>query len=102
MDLKSIKFRFTSSSARPKMAGKENLAMAITLPDLPYDYDALQPMISAATLELHHGAHHRGYIEKLNALIKGTDLDGAALDVIVKRSARDAAANPASRSIFNN
>ena len=76
--------------------------MAITLPDLPYDYDALQPVISAATLKLHHGAHHRGYIEKLNVLIKGTDLDGAALDVIVKRSARDAAANPASRSIFNN
>jgi superoxide dismutase, Fe-Mn family len=76
--------------------------MAITLPDLPYDYDALQPVISAATLKLHHGAHHRGYIEKLNALIKGTDLDGAALDVIVRRSARDAAANPASRSIFNN
>ena len=76
--------------------------MAITLPDLPYDYDALQPVISSATLKLHHGAHHRGYIEKLNALVKGTDLDGAALDVIVKRSARDAAASPTSLSIFNN
>jgi Fe-Mn family superoxide dismutase len=76
--------------------------MAIALSELPYGYDALQPVISSATLKLHHGAHHRGYIEKLNALIRDTDLDGAALDVIVRRSARDAAANPASRSIFNN
>lgn len=39
--------------------------MAITLPDLPYDYDALHPVISAATMKLHHGAHHRGYVDKL-------------------------------------
>lgn len=61
--------------------------MAITLPDLPYDYDALQPVISAATLKLHHGAHHRGYVDKLNALVKGTDLEGASLAAIVERSA---------------
>jgi len=67
--------------------------MAITLPDLPYDYDALQPVISAATMKLHHGAHHRGYVDKLNALIKGTDLADASLDSIVKRS---------SGTIFNN
>ena len=61
--------------------------MAITLPDLPYDYDALQPVISAATMKLHHGAHHRGYVDKLNALVKGTDFEGAALETIVHRSA---------------
>ena len=76
--------------------------MAITLPDLPYDYDALQPVISAATLKLHHGAHHRGYVDKLNALIKGTELENAPLATIVKRSASAAAFDPASRPIFNN
>ena len=60
--------------------------MAITLPELPYDNDALQPVISAATLKLHHGAHHRGYVDKLNALVKGTDLEHASLESIVERS----------------
>jgi Fe-Mn family superoxide dismutase len=67
--------------------------MAITLPELPYDYDALHPVISAATMKLHHGAHHRGYVDKLNALIKGTDLADASLESIVERS---------SGAIFNN
>jgi superoxide dismutase, Fe-Mn family len=67
--------------------------MAITLPDLPYDYDALQPVISAATMKLHHGAHHRGYVDKLNALVKGTDLEHASLESIVRRS---------TGAIFNN
>ena len=67
--------------------------MAITLPDLPYDYDALHPVISAATMKLHHGAHHRGYVDKLNALIKGTDLADASLESIVERS---------TGAIFNN
>ena len=76
--------------------------MAITLPELPYDYDALQPVISAATLKLHHGAHHRGYVDKLNALVKGTELENEPLETIVKRSAWSAAVDPASRLIFNN
>ncbi|HEX6155900.1 MAG TPA: superoxide dismutase [Burkholderiales bacterium] len=60
--------------------------MALTLPDLPYDDDALQPVISAATLKLHHGAHHRGYVDKLNLLLKGSPLEEAPLEAIVKRS----------------
>jgi Fe-Mn family superoxide dismutase len=68
--------------------------MALTLPDLPYHYDALQPILSAATLKLHHGAHQRGYVEKLNTLIKGSGLEGASLESIVKRSS----AGP----VFNN
>jgi Fe-Mn family superoxide dismutase len=60
--------------------------MALALPDLPYDYDALQPVISSATLKLHHGAHHRGYIDKLNVLLKGSGLEDASLETIVKRS----------------
>lgn len=76
--------------------------MAITLPALPYDYDALLPVISAATLKVHHGAHHRGYVDKLNALVKGSDLEGAPLETIVKRSAVTAAHDPTSSAIFNN
>jgi len=89
-------------SAKPKIASQENPPVAITLPDLPYDYDALQPVISAATLKLHHGAHHRGYVDKLNALIKGSALEEAALETIVKSSASQVPAGPASRAIFNN
>ena len=76
--------------------------MAITLPDLPYGYDALQPVISGPTLKLHHGAHHRGYVDKLNALVKGSDLDSCPLETIVERSARAAASSQLSQAIFNN
>ena len=61
--------------------------MAIALPDLPYAHDALEPVVSAATLKLHHGAHHAGYVQKLNTLISGTDLEAANLEAIVKRCA---------------
>lgn len=78
--------------------------MPFTLPDLPYAYDALQPHISAATLKQHHGAHHAGYVQKLNALVSGSELEGASLEAIVKRCAPGApAGGPAARQvIFNN
>lgn len=76
--------------------------MAITLPQLPYDYSALEPVISAATLKAHHGAHHRGYVEKLNTLIKGRDLEGASLETIVRRNAWAATAGTYARAVFNN
>jgi Fe-Mn family superoxide dismutase len=40
------------------------------LPDLPYDYDALEPHIDARTMEIHHGKHHQGYIDKLNKALE--------------------------------
>jgi Fe-Mn family superoxide dismutase len=76
--------------------------MTIALPDLTYEYDALHPVISAATLKLHHGAHHRGYVDKLNGLIKGTPLQDAALETIVKQTAVRASDDAAARAIFNN
>jgi Fe-Mn family superoxide dismutase len=76
------------------------------LPPLPYDYDALEPFISAATMKLHHGAHHGGYVQRLDALISGSPLEGATLEEIVRRSApgaRGAAGSPLARPlIFNN
>ncbi len=46
-----------------------------TLPDLEYNYDALEPYIDAKTMEIHHGKHHAGYVKKLNDALEGTDLE---------------------------
>jgi Fe-Mn family superoxide dismutase len=82
--------------ARRHDAAKEN-AMPFALPPLPYDHDALEPVISAPTLKLHHGAHHRGYVDKLNAAVRGTELEGLALEAVVRRAALSGAAG-----VFNN
>lgn len=44
--------------------------MAYTLPDLPYDFAALEPHIDARTMEIHHGKHHATYVAKLNAALE--------------------------------
>lgn len=60
--------------------------MAIELPALPYEKNALEPHISAETLEYHYGKHHAGYVKKVNAAIEGTALADAALEDIIKQS----------------
>jgi len=60
--------------------------MAFELPALPYAKDALEPHISAETLEIHHGKHHATYVAKLNGLVEGTDLAEKSLEEIVKTS----------------
>jgi len=72
--------------------------MPITFPDLPYAKNALEPHIGARTLEFHHGKHHKGYVDKTNAAIEGTDLAGKDLEAIVKA----AAADPGKKGLFNN
>jgi Fe-Mn family superoxide dismutase len=72
--------------------------MAITLPELPYAKNALEPVISARTLEFHHGKHHAAYVANTNKLIEGTDLAGADLVAIVKRASADAS----KAGLFNN
>ena len=64
--------------------------MTIKLPELPYAMDALEPHISAKTMELHYGKHHRGYVDKLNKLIEGTPFEDLPLEQIIV-SARDRA-----------
>jgi Fe-Mn family superoxide dismutase len=55
-----------------------------TLPDLPYDFNALEPYIDARTMEIHHGKHHQAYIDNLNkALDKAPALQGKTLEEIV-------------------
>lgn len=57
-----------------------------TLPPLPYAKDALAPYISAETLEYHYGKHHQAYVDNLNKLVAGTDLDQLPLEQIVQRA----------------
>ncbi|MAK91153.1 MAG: superoxide dismutase [Fe], partial [Oleibacter sp.] len=57
--------------------------MAFELPPLPYAKDALEPHISAETLEFHHDKHHQTYVTKLNGLIEGTEFEGKSLEDII-------------------
>src|SRR5690625_1430834 len=67
--------------------------MAIEQPPLPYEKNALEPHISAETLDYHYDKHHASYVSKLNAAIEGTELADASLEDIVKK---------ASGGLFNN
>ncbi len=60
--------------------------MSFTLPELPYAKDALAPHISAETIEFHYGKHHQTYVDKLNGLVDGTELESQSLEDIVKSS----------------
>ncbi len=60
--------------------------MAFELPALPYAQDALQPHISAETLEYHYGKHHNTYVVNLNNLVKGSEFEGKTLEEIIKSS----------------
>ena len=67
--------------------------MAIELPTLPYDRAALEPHVSAETLDFHYGKHHQTYVTNTNNLIKGTEFETMDLDQIVRKS---------SGGLFNN
>jgi len=77
-----------------KLAGSGVLGAALTgvsladdwkfkLPPLPYAEDALEPYIDARTMGIHHGKHHAGYTNKLNAAIEGTELVGKTIEDIL-------------------
>jgi len=63
------------------------------LPVLPYDRDALAPVISAETLDYHYGKHHQTYVTNLNNLITGTEYESSSLEDIIRS---------ADGGIFNN
>lgn len=67
------------------------------LPDLPYGYDALEPVISEVTLQLHHGKHHARYVAMTNSLADGLGTDFQSLEDLVALSARRG-----QRQLFNN
>lgn len=61
----------------------------ITLPNLPYAYDALEPCISKRTLTIHHTKHHAAYVKKTNELIEGTRFADLDLEAIVRETCGD-------------
>ncbi len=54
--------------------------MTFELPDLGYDYDALEPHLDALTMEIHHSKHHNGYTNNLNAAVAGTEMEGKSIE----------------------
>jgi Fe-Mn family superoxide dismutase len=59
--------------------------MAFQLPDLPYGFDALEPHIDTATMQIHHGKHHQAYVNNLNAAIeKAPELASKSLDDLLR------------------
>lgn len=66
--------------------------MSFTLPDLPYDYNALERSIDARTMEIHHGKHHAAYTNNLNNAIAGTSMEGKSIEQILAENTSDNAA----------
>lgn len=58
--------------------------MGYSLPDLPYNHDALEPHIDAKTMEIHHGKHHQAYIDKVNAALDGTEWADKPIEEVLK------------------
>jgi len=69
-----------------------------SLPSLPYEEDALEPVISSATVRVHYGKHHKGYVDRLNNLVAKTRFAGQPLEKIITATAD----RSEKRSIFNN
>jgi Fe-Mn family superoxide dismutase len=67
--------------------------MTHTLPPLPYEKNALEPVISAETIDFHYGKHHQAYVTNLNNLIAGTEFENMSLEDIIMKS---------SGGVFNN
>jgi len=67
--------------------------VAHELPALPYAGDALEPVISAETIDYHYGKHHRAYVTNLNNLVAGTEFEASSLEDIIRK---------ADGAIFNN
>ena len=57
--------------------------MSFVLPNLDYAYDALEPLIDARTMEIHHSKHHGGYTNNLNNLVAGTVLEGKTIEEVL-------------------
>lgn len=72
-------------------------APKITLPPLPYPEDALEPYISKKTLFYHYTKHHKGYADKLNELLKATQMSDLDIEAVIQKS-ND---NPQLKSVFN-
>ena len=59
--------------------------MAFTLPELPYDYAALEPYIDEQTMHLHHDKHHATYVTNVNAALDGTEFANLPIETVIAR-----------------
>ena len=75
--------------------------MAHTLPALPYAHDALEPHIDTQTMEIHHGKHHQGYVNNLNAALEGLG-DLADMDIHELLSNIDQVPEDKRQAVINN
>jgi len=84
--------------------------MSFTLPDLPYDYSALEPTIDARTMEIHHGKHHQAYVDNANKALAGTEWENASVESVlssvdampeeIRMAVRNNAGGHANHSLF--
>jgi len=65
--------------------------MSFTLPDLPYDYNALEPHIDARTMEIHHSKHHAAYTNNLNNAIADSALASKSIEALLREDASNTA-----------
>ncbi len=75
--------------------------MAFELPDLNYDYNALEPYIDARTMEIHHGKHHGGYTTKLNAAVEGSSMADKKLEELLSMASANAAVRNNGGGFYN-
>lgn len=88
----------TSFSKNSISARASEPATPYVLPPLPYAENALEPVISAKTIGVHYGKHHKTYVDNLNKLIAGTEYAGFSLEDIIAGTA----GRPENAAIFNN
>ena len=77
----------TGAERREAPSAKATPSKPFALPPLPYSEDALEPVISARTVAIHHGKHHKTYVDTLNELIAGTPFETQSLEAIIKATA---------------
>lgn len=70
------------------------------MPDLPYAHDALEPHIDAKTMEIHHGKHHKGYVDKVNAALEGHEFANKPIEEVLKNI--DAVPADKKQAVINN
>jgi Fe-Mn family superoxide dismutase len=84
--------------------------MPLTLPELPYDYAALEPTIDARTMEIHHSKHHQAYVDNANKALEGTEWANSSIESIlasvdampddIRTAVRNNAGGHANHSLF--
>ena len=80
---------FGCKNPTQKKDSKQTMLPPFTLPDLPYDYNALETNIDARTMEIHHSKHHAGYVKKLSAAVVGSAFAGMSLEEVFPKLTMD-------------